>query len=84
VFAGATSTPLACTIMGVELFGSGAVVYFATACVVSFVFSSHRGIYHTQRIPEPDAEPGTADTMVTLQDVSRRRPHWLPARKTGT
>jgi H+/Cl- antiporter ClcA len=49
VFAGASNTPLACTIMGAELFGSGAVVYFATACVVSYVFSSHRGIYGSQR-----------------------------------
>src|SRR5262249_4280174 len=63
VFAGAANTPLACTIMGVELFGGGAVVYFATACVVSYIFSSHRGIYGAQRIGvakgdeqvEPDA-----------------------------
>jgi len=84
VFAGATNTPLACTIMGAELFGSGAVVYFATACVVSFVFSSHRGIYGTQRIPEPESEGSGADTMIALHEVSRRRRHWLPARKTGT
>ena len=50
VFAGASNTPLACTIMGVELFGGGSVVYFATACVVSYVFSSHRGIYRSQRV----------------------------------
>lgn len=50
VFAGASNTPLACTIMGVELFGAGAVPYFATACVVSYVCSSHRGIYGSQRV----------------------------------
>ena len=49
VFAGASNTPLACTIMGVELFGSGAVPYFAVACVLSYVFSGHGGIYSTQR-----------------------------------
>ncbi len=48
VFAGAANTPLACTIMGVELFGSGALPYFAIACVFSYVFSSHRGLYRTQ------------------------------------
>jgi H+/Cl- antiporter ClcA len=84
VFAGATNTPLACTIMGAELFGSGAVVYFATACVISFVFSSHRGIYGTQRVPEPETAGSGADTMVALHEVSRRRRHWLPARQTGT
>lgn len=50
VFAGVSNTPLACTIMSVELFGSGAVLPFAVGCVVAYVFSSHRGIYATQRI----------------------------------
>jgi H+/Cl- antiporter ClcA len=50
VFAGAANVPLACTIMGVELFGSGTTVPMAVGCVVAYVFSSHRGIYATQRI----------------------------------
>ncbi|MGE3445883.1 MAG: chloride channel protein [Acidimicrobiia bacterium] len=50
VFAGAANTPLACTIMGVELFGAGAVLPLAVGCVIAYVFSSHRGIYPTQRI----------------------------------
>ncbi len=49
VFAGASNTPLACTIMGVEMFGAGAVPYFAVACVISYVFSAHHGIYTTQK-----------------------------------
>ncbi|MEO5722737.1 MAG: chloride channel protein, partial [Ilumatobacteraceae bacterium] len=40
VFAGATNTPLACTVMGVELFGGSGVVLFAIGCVVSYIFSS--------------------------------------------
>jgi len=50
VFAGAANTPLACAIMGVELFGAGATLPFAVGCVVAYIFSSHRGIYPTQRI----------------------------------
>jgi H+/Cl- antiporter ClcA len=50
VFAGAANTPLTCTIMGAELFGSGAIVYFAVACVIAYVFSSHRGLYSAQRV----------------------------------
>ena len=50
VFAGAANVPLACTIMGVELFGAGAMMSIAVGCVISYVFSSHRGIYPTQRI----------------------------------
>jgi H+/Cl- antiporter ClcA len=50
VFAAAANTPLACTIMGVELFGGDLIVAFAIGCVVAYVASSHRGIYATQRI----------------------------------
>lgn len=48
VFAGASNTPLACTIMAIELFGGGAEIYFGLACVVAYVFSGHGGIYAAQ------------------------------------
>jgi len=49
VFAGATKTPLACTVLGLELFGLGAVPYLAAACVVAFVVSGPTGVYTAQR-----------------------------------
>jgi len=61
VFAGATNTPLACTVMGIELFAasqtelihSGFVVYLATACFLAYLLSGHSGIYLSQRIGTP-------------------------------
>lgn len=50
VFAGAANTPLACTVMGIELFGAHYAVYFAVACFVAYHFSGHAGIYRAQRI----------------------------------
>jgi len=50
VFAGAANTPLACTVMGIELFGAHYSVCFAVACFVSYFFSGHSGIYLSQRI----------------------------------
>lgn len=50
VFAGAANTPLACTVMGIELFGAHHTVYFAFACFVAYFFSGHSGIYLAQRI----------------------------------
>jgi H+/Cl- antiporter ClcA len=49
VFAGATNTPLACTIMGAELFGTQYILVFFIACFVSYFFSGHTGIYSSQR-----------------------------------
>ena len=50
VFAGAANTPLASTIMAIELFGPEIGPYAALGCVVSYLFSGHTGIYHAQRI----------------------------------
>lgn len=48
VFAGAANTPLACTIMAMELFGMEVSVYAGLACVFSYIVSGHRGIYASQ------------------------------------
>ncbi|MYN42464.1 voltage-gated chloride channel protein [Duganella sp. FT109W] len=50
VFAGAANTPLACTIMAIELFGPQIGPYAALACVVAYLFSGHAGIYRSQRV----------------------------------
>lgn len=50
VFAGATNTPLACTLMGVELFGGGNLLYYAIACFTAYYFSGKAGIYTSQRM----------------------------------
>ncbi len=53
VFAGATNTPLACTIMGIELFGAETACFIAIACSVAYLFSGHTGIYTSQIIGSP-------------------------------
>jgi H+/Cl- antiporter ClcA len=50
VFAGAANTPLASTIMAIELFGPQIGPYAALACVVAYLFSGHAGIYRAQRV----------------------------------
>ncbi len=50
VFAGAANTPLASTVMAIELFGAGIGPFAALACVVSYLFSGHTGIYKSQRL----------------------------------
>jgi H+/Cl- antiporter ClcA len=49
VFAGASNTPLACTLMGIELFGAEHALPLAVACLVDFLCSGHVGIYRSQR-----------------------------------
>ena len=52
VFAGAANTPIASTLMAMELFGSEVGLYAALACVVSYLFSGHTGIYRAQRMAQ--------------------------------
>lgn len=52
VFAGATNTPLACILMGIELFGAECGIYVAIACIVSYLFSGNNSIYTKQKIGE--------------------------------
>lgn len=54
VFAGATNTPLACTIMAMELFGAGTGVYAAVACVIAYASSGKATIYTKQKRVLPD------------------------------
>lgn len=50
VFGAAANTPLAVTVMGLELFGGTGVAMFAVVCVTAYAVSGHRGIYHAQRV----------------------------------
>lgn len=50
VLAGAANTPLACTFMGIELFGGSGAVLFAVVCAVAYAASGHKGIYHAQPV----------------------------------
>ncbi len=53
VFAGATNTPIACSIMAIELFGIECGVYVVIACVVSYLLSGQNSIYKSQIIGIP-------------------------------
>ena len=48
VFSGATHTPIACTIMGMELFGIESGLFVGIACVVAYYSSGSIGIYKSQ------------------------------------
>lgn len=70
VFAAAAQTPLACTIMAIELFGTGGgsnIVYFALASFCAFLFVEHAGIYRAHRV-EAASVPGRAHVPDTPRE----------------
>ena len=48
VLAGSTNTPIAATIMAVELFGIDIAHYAALSVVISFLITGHRSVYSSQ------------------------------------
>ncbi|WP_352424950.1 chloride channel protein [Aminomonas paucivorans] len=57
VLSGAANTPVAATIMALELFDSKTAVLAALSCVVAFLLSGHRSIYPSQILARPKARP---------------------------
>ena len=81
LFAGAANTPLACTFMGIELFGATYAVPIAVACFVAYLCSGHNGIYLSQRIAVPKMPGGGLDRNATLRDArTDRKGRWREPR----
>ncbi|WP_220446483.1 voltage-gated chloride channel family protein [Paenibacillus piri] len=73
VFCGATNTPIACFILGLELFGAEAAIYMFLACVVSYLFSGHTGIYMSQRVSVPKRRGINIPENATLGSLKERK-----------
>jgi H+/Cl- antiporter ClcA len=50
VFSGATNTPIACTIMGMELFGYESAVFIGISCFIAYLSSGRFSIYSSQNL----------------------------------
>ncbi len=50
VLAGAANTPIAASILAMELFGQEIATYAAVSCVISFLMTGHRSVFPTQII----------------------------------
>lgn len=50
LFCGVTNCPITSIFIAVELFGSEGLVFYGTACAISYMLSGYRGLYSEQRI----------------------------------
>ncbi|WP_369049306.1 voltage-gated chloride channel family protein [Tenacibaculum sp. UWU-22] len=73
VFAGATNTPIACTIMGIELFGIESGVFIALACSTAYLFSGHSGVYSSQIIGSPKHKRFIREKGLHLSEIKKKR-----------
>ncbi|MBE7512512.1 MAG: chloride channel protein [Anaerolineales bacterium] len=73
VFAAASNTPLATAIMGVELFGGGAILYLFLGTLISYLTVGHRGIYGSQMVAVTKAYGVPIRSESTLEEVQHKR-----------
>jgi len=72
VFGCAANTPLATIMLGIEMFGFGAIPYYIIAALISYYVSGHNGIYVSQLI-NTSKYPGFQEYEgQTLEDVGNK------------
>lgn len=69
VFGAAANTPIACLLMGIELFGGAIALPYGITCILAYVFSGHRGIYLAQPIESPKSKSLQVSNGETLRQV---------------
>lgn len=73
VFAGCSNTPLACSIMAIELFGGGIASYVIPTCYMAYLASGHRGIYSTQRVEVAKNMTVEIESDISLAENQERK-----------
>jgi H+/Cl- antiporter ClcA len=73
VFAAASNTPLALSIMAVELLGANALPHVVIVCALSYLVTGHRSIYPAQRLIFGKSGDALSATS-TLRDLHKPKP----------
>lgn len=68
VFAAASNTPIALSIMAIELVGAASAPHVVIVCVLAYVLTGDRSIYVAQRVVR--GEPGGVSRRVALRDLA--------------
>ena len=72
VFAAASNTPLALSIMAMELMGASVFPHVVIVCVLAYLFTGHRSIYPAQRLSRGKGG-GLLAVPMALRDLKAKR-----------
>ena len=79
VLAGAANTPIAASIMAVELFGPQVAPYATVACVISFLMTGHRSVYPSQVL---SIKKSPSLMVETGEEIEMAQARFLPRNKS--
>lgn len=71
LLAGAANTPIAASVMAIELFGTQIAPYAALACMVSYLISGYRSIYPSQVLGSQKSSSLQAPTGKTMNEIGK-------------
>ena len=72
VLAGSTNTPIASTILAMELFGASIAPFAGLVCAVSYVIAGHRSLYPSQVMLRPKTRTFYRRNVDGRDRISRR------------
>ena len=72
-FCGGTNTPIAAFLLAIEMFDGKGLEYFFVACLVSYLFSGHHGLWHSQKIYEPKSRLYNIPLGETIENVEKNK-----------
>ncbi|WP_332369712.1 chloride channel protein [Spirosoma telluris] len=69
LLAGTTNTPIASSILAIELFGAAVAPYAAVSCVIAFLMSGHRSLYTSQILSISKSRAITIESGKEISEV---------------
>lgn len=71
LLAGAANTPIAASVMAIELFGTSIAPYAALACMVSYLICGYRSIYPSQVLGSQKSSSLTVPTGIPIGELQQ-------------
>ncbi|OIJ21492.1 voltage-gated chloride channel protein [Anaerobacillus alkalidiazotrophicus] len=72
-FCGGANTPIAAFLLGVELFDGQGIEFLFVACLTSYLFSGHHGLWPSQMIYVPKSRLYKIANGKTIKDVEQKK-----------
>ncbi len=79
LLAGAANTPIAASIMAIELFGRTIAPYASVVCVISFLMTGHRSVYPSQIL---SVRKSSSIEVQVGKEVEELEPSYRPRKKS--
>ncbi len=72
-FSAGANTPLAAFLLAMEMFNGEGLEYFFVACLVSYLFSGHHGLWPSQKIYDPKSRLYQLPPAETIENVENKK-----------